>query len=361
MSNEKTSQHKQEKIEVMEDEQDRGDQEEVEREREIKHERKPIDNTPLLLPEERRMDSLAILLAAESICVATAVIGEKVYIAANELHATSHQNKIRGAIDNIYNYFKDLTNAYFKTSEYPPSRQRTFLKISSFTRLQEHIKPSLFIRKGLPEKVAAEVLRHATDRRKLHTAMKEAKSEAEAFGILYGYSTFLYHHFKKFEDSIMGIHEHSLERIKVEHTLTENQLAALHQDPVVLAEQPCGGVHAEMQILDYILKHLEEIIDEVPLAWKGTSHKMEIYIGISKLCCLNCHTVLEIANEVFREENIPIKLGFRGTHDRSFLKKRQKKKSAKTVGYVRTCFLKVMPIYAKLRLQKKAFPIKLAD
>jgi hypothetical protein len=316
----KAKRTKKEKAQKHEEEQ--STDEEIEQSKEENIERSPFDHTHELHPDERRMDSLAVMLAAQSICVATAVISGKIYIAANELHATHTESKKESAISSIYEYFNNLARNPLISHiqpNYQAYRLRNFQEIGSKSRLQQIVKPSLFIRDDLYAEVAKKVVNHTHGRVDLHSAMREAKHEAEAFGILYGHYTILYRHFKKLEDSLTHKGSAPTETEKREDSLNGNQLAALSHHSVILKRELRAGVHAEMQILAYILDNLDKIHKEnIP---------REIYIGISKLCCLNCHIVLDVANSVFEKRRIPIKLNFRGAHDRSFLKRRKEKEA----------------------------------
>lgn len=74
-----------------------------------------------------------------------------------------------------------------------------------------------------------------------------------------------------------------------------------------------GAVHAEVQMLSHILSTYAKRFKE-----KSEKEPVPIYIGISKLCCLNCRSMVEAANEIFKKENLPVTIFIRGRHDLDF-------------------------------------------
>jgi hypothetical protein len=71
-----------------------------------------------------------------------------------------------------------------------------------------------------------------------------------------------------------------------------------------------------VQLLSNIVKLLTPTLDKPAQLKKDVPQKF--YVGISKLCCLNCRVMLEVANEVFKENGIQITLETRGKHDLDF-------------------------------------------
>lgn len=73
--------------------------------------RKREDFSKKLPTYQRRMDTLSRLLASQSICVATAVINKKLYIATNELYNMSKKsNGILVSINKTFSYFRQIAN-----------------------------------------------------------------------------------------------------------------------------------------------------------------------------------------------------------------------------------------------------------
>ncbi len=99
---------------------------------------------------------------------------------------------------------------------------------------------------------------------------------------------------------------------KLENSIRDDDistnLACLFKEHEVLKIATQPGVHAEVQLLEKIVSEYE----------KGSVLPHRINVGISKLCCLNCRTMLQAANQVFFENDINITLVFQGQHDLSF-------------------------------------------
>jgi len=74
---------------------------------------------------------------------------------------------------------------------------------------------------------------------------------------------------------------------------------------IISRDETNKNVHAEMKILAYILKNVDN--------YKNIGN---IYIGLNKLCCLQCQYMLEAANEVLKEKGIF--LATRGYHGLAF-------------------------------------------
>lgn len=107
-----------------------------------------VDLTKGLFPYQRRLDALARLLASHSICVAVAVIGNRLFISANELHKNSlSNNKIMSSINSIMNYFKNLALGKIYSQI---DRKNIFQIICSHSRLKKTIgKGSIPLNKDL--------------------------------------------------------------------------------------------------------------------------------------------------------------------------------------------------------------------
>lgn len=88
--------------------------------------------------------------------------------------------------------------------------------------------------------------------------------------------------------------------------LSDDEMMALKSEHQILKEESKPGVHAESQILSYILMNRKNISDN------------EIYLGVSLLCCLSCRVLLMNANQSFKNHLISIDLNFRGQHDLHF-------------------------------------------
>jgi hypothetical protein len=293
--------------------------------------RSRVDHTQELEPPERRLDEIARLFAAESICVAVAVIDGRLYATANGLYKKSRSSgadHITSSIKSIGEYFRNLA---IRQPQDHQDRERAFLATCSPKRLTFVAKQAFSIPNDLTKDAAKAVLNYKSNGDKLHSIIASKGRNAGIFGFAYGEYTKLRKAFTKLEESIKSRGKRSKPSAHTqsssppeEETLTPEQLVAISVEVIMLNDEPQDGVHAEVQMLSYIIRNLapkylnkadnkKRKIDEEELN--------VIYIGISKLCCLNCEKMLTSANNIFEERQIPLRLDFRGTHGLNFLKK----------------------------------------
>ena len=133
-------------------------------------------------------------------------------------------------------------------------------------------------------------------------------ANAKAAGFLFAEFRNLYRDLLKLEKTIAPKQKPFDNNYKVNEELV---LSLRNANFEVLFKEPHGPIHAEVQILS----HLIEMINNHTLT---TIDQKKIYIGISKLCCLNCRVMLEKANDIFTEDKIKILLETRGRHDLDF-------------------------------------------
>lgn len=275
----------------------------------------------------RIRDAMARLLASESICVATALVEGELCITANELHSGSRENRTLRSISEIAHYFKALCGEEKPSKKY---RENVFQKICSHYRMLTLAEPkTLLIREDLPSEVAHQVLHHEDAGMGLRKTMRRKKSEASAFGLVYGACTNIDHDFSKVEESIkhakLSREGHDLsaiaaqkkEAIKPLHKEQFEALSKFKEENILRTEKNLE-VHAEMQMLSHIFS---TVIKE-RLAQKRTKNfkPQTIYIGISKLCCMRCGLMIEAANKVLEEKKLNITLKVRGGHGLHFEK-----------------------------------------
>ncbi len=164
---------------------------------------------------------------------------------------------------------------------------------------------------------------------------RQFREHAKGAGFLHAEFRKLYGDFLKVERSIQKkVSSPSASRRENDGGMTDEQIVALRQYPVILRAEPpqkepnsavavaaAAGkernaknqkpIHAEVQILS----HLMDMIRRGEFKPSGS---VVLYIGISKLCCLNCRAMLEVANDVFKDNQINITLQTRGRHDLDF-------------------------------------------
>lgn len=237
----------------------------------------------------RRLDSFARLLAGYSECVAVTLMDKKMYIAANELHP-KHKgeqggNRTYTTMVSVIEYFKKLANGENITSQ---QRRNFFCDFICTTgRFKEAARPQL------AKQIAEEVmdLRDPT----ISQIVDEHSANFDIASRMYSEFSALFQDFLKLEEALRS------DDLRFdEHKKVFGQLSADH---IISKEEK--GTHAEMQLL-------AEIIELETLS-KG---KGEIYIGISKLCCLGCRCMLEAANEELKDQDTQFLT--RGRHDLDF-------------------------------------------
>lgn len=276
--------------------------------------RERVDHTENLEPPERRWDALARMLSSESICIAISIVNKTIYIAANELHNKSQSNKINKSIKTIMNYFHKLANGEeFCLKE----RESVFKEICTLERLKRLTRQGeIFIPNSLPQEIAESVLKHdqQEERPSVYKFMYDQGRNAAAAGLAYGEWTKIYRDFSKLESSIKAKVQGYAEQYEDEDLLTQDQLVALKSPYIILKNEISpGGVHAEVQILSCIIDLIQN--EKITV---GKESPQTFYIGISKLCCLHCRTMIEATNIVLVKKNIPIILETRGHHDLDF-------------------------------------------
>ncbi|MBP6103535.1 MAG: hypothetical protein KA508_00470 [Gammaproteobacteria bacterium] len=232
--------------------------------------RNRIENKDVSLPE-RRMDSLARVLDFRGKCVAVSIVDGKLYVASNEIDRTRGIESKKD-IKKIIEYFQKCANKSEITSEY---REETFLLINSKDRFGS-VKRGMYIPDGLSQIVVKQIL--SGD----YSSTEELRRKHGAvYDYVLGEITWIYRQFLKLEQSIR------------EEELTLEQMAALRSEPVVLETETIEGVHAEVKILGHLVSSIATM---APVGTQEASKN--IYIGISKLCCLGCRTMIESANEL---------------------------------------------------------------
>lgn len=251
---------------------------------------------------QRRLDAFARLLACKSMCVAICIIDGVFNITLNELKDNSRETR-RGvvSIKYIYAYFSDLA----KDIDRGADRKKIFTEICAFQRLS-YIG---ITRSGLPIPQDTSTLltmamkeSDITTLDAFYNAYKYEREVPMAF-FIYGLFRHLYRDFCKLEKEIMN------KKIDPFRTDKDNDdkmkfMAALKRDPLIYHKESESNVHAEVQLLSKIVSNYE------PSPFNQT-----YYIGISRLCCLHCRTMIEAAN--LHSKNA-IEVITRGKHDMDF-------------------------------------------
>lgn len=247
------------------------------------------DLTKELEAAQRRWDSFAKLLAGHSECVAVTIIGEKIYITANELHP-AHKgeqggNKTYITIVAVMKYFQEIAKGIKRSAE---EREVIFCKhICTTGRFKEAAKPDL------AKSIAKEVMTFKDPT--ISEIIKKYSSDFDMASRMYSEFSVLYEDFLKLEEGLISDEPQYKELKKTFEQLSESSILSKEEK----------GTHAEMQML-------AEIIESGQL--KKMKPDQRVYIGISKLCCLGCRCMLEAANDAIKES----KFLTRGRHDIDF-------------------------------------------
>jgi hypothetical protein len=292
--------------------------------------------------DERRMDTFARLLSGRSACVSITLVGKQFYITANEFFQGTQPDRNEGykSIEAVMKYFCTLA----KEDVDEAAEQAIFRKICE-ERLKGLGTEKPVILPGMIDAIVDSVLSGKDPT--ILELMETYGESAQIAGFLQGEFRNLYRDFLKLRTSVIAKRNGVVER---EDEITQGQFEALsskrfhisiaepRQHEKVKKESRGKGkgkeeqegeeeqgkksttkqkpVHAEVQLLSNIVNLLAPSADKPAELKKDVPQKF--YVGISKLCCLNCRVMLEVANEVFKENNIQITLETRGKHDLDF-------------------------------------------
>ncbi len=264
--------------------------------------------------DQRRLDELAWLLEGTSMCAAVSVINSSFYIASNDFFSGTEkrpQNKQVDYFCKIMEYFRDLANGKIEKNNQDGRRDELIMSIC-----KAQIAIGTFGRTRVDDTVFAQVARSKVLDRPFGDSFSSethtdflTRYNREAY-LTYAYGLDVLRRIKKIEESIKKANKADFSDI------TPDELAAFksftHQDidarkSNILFSEPLKDVHAELQVLTEMIKIIVvKISGPAPLP-------DEIYIGISKRCCLNCHMMLDAANEVLKKIGVSIR--FEGAHD----------------------------------------------
>lgn len=279
------------------------------------------DQTTKLPPTKRRMDELAWVLENTSMCAAVSVINSRFYIATNEFFSHTEKRKDNQQLNivcEIMEYFKNVAiNANFNSTLRQQKRDELMRTI-----IQNQLRVASFGRITIPDNMvnaivcsdvlAGEKLPDISYDRGLREYIEKRKGQAHQ---ALGYGIEIYKRFKKIEKAIEKANNKDFSKISESQlnafkTFAHNDLDRQYSNILFLEKDEDKSVHAEAQILDQIVDFIDQKI----------ALPKEIYIGISKRCCKNCHCLLEAANEVLEQEGGYV-ITFEGAHDAEFTAK----------------------------------------
>lgn len=266
----------------------------------------------LITKNQQRLDQLAWLIEDGSMCTSISVIGGNFYISANEFSDKSRTGDTERAllvhIRLVMEYFRDIAAKDMREDEKERKRDELMRLICA-----SQINVSSFGRMSVPEKTLKDTVSSQIlfERKLPDTKLNEESRESVNRHLAMGFGLEIYRRVRKIENAIAKANggdfsEISKEQLNAFKTFSHNE--GDHTKSNILFKEPTNGVHAEMQILSQIIIMIEAK-EKLP---------KEIYIAISKRCCLDCHVMLEAANEILREKEIPVAIKYEGSHDASF-------------------------------------------
>ncbi len=263
------------------------------------------DLTTERTPSQRRLDSFAKLLAVNSECVAVSIVNGEIWIAANDLNEKSKSsNTTITSIQEIFSYFQGVANTGNIGSL--GERAKLFKMICSKSRLQKKLKAgySAFNLKDQELEEIAVLVFKSQGQSKISDIAKITGGKVGETSLVYAEFAKLYKHFIKLEEALT----------QKKAVLSEQEFSVFKSASIRILQEEASvknGVHAEVQILGSFVKSLLE-------SKLDLTEDKKIYIGISKLCCLNCRCVIEEANRIFNEKGIKTEFLSRGKHDIDF-------------------------------------------
>lgn len=263
---------------------------------------------------ERRLDQLAWLIEGPSTCAAVSCVKDKFYIAANELYIGTQgrdKNQNLAHICTVMEYFRDVANA-------DPSMEEGEKRIRRDKLIQSIVEYRIDAIGTGKIQIPAKVMEVFANTHRLEIGLEPIKDEEipitenrENAYLVFGFGLAALRRILKIESSI-----EKQKKGDLDSKITTEQLNAFRNfqyadetrdDSGILFDEMVSNVHAEMQILSRATHFIEQNV---------MASTDEAYIGISKRCCLNCHCMLDAANQVFEKPLIK----FEGAHDASFLK-----------------------------------------
>lgn len=264
--------------------------------------RRRLDLTEVTEPSNRRLDSLAKLLAtgSGSICVAVAIIDGKLVVASNEFYSKTksrESNKKKEKIELMLEFFAKVAR---DNPVLPDERKKLFLDICRGCK-SATTEPVYATKLGEEKfKILVDYVFNQSD-----PAISEFK---KIFKEQYKIAWAAYAEMRSLLQALNRVEE-GLHQQTSEPSANDQFIRACSEKYRLLQTEPKQGVHAEVQILADLVYNV--------VSKSTTDVNQEIYIGISKLCCLECRVMLEESTEPLQERYSTI-LKFRGHHDLSF-------------------------------------------
>jgi len=249
------------------------------------------DFTKNFTEEQRRLDTLCDLIGTASQCVSISIFQKKLKISSNDFHSGTLEPEANQQLNSI----KRITEYFLKISKDKKTDEKEnrdiFLEICSVKRFSIRFKMSF------SKKLATEIANKVFDKEVSDMAPAEIVrcygKDAVVAAMMFAEFEHLHNDFSKLRDF-----------------LSSQEGSQYFKDGYEILKSDVKEAHAEIQQLALVVKMVEENIEGIK-----ERAPQEIYFGLSKLCCLHCHSMLKAANEIFEKKKVPIKLVVRGWHD----------------------------------------------
>ena len=249
---------------------------------------------PKLKISERRLDSLAKILECKSMCVAVVCVNSKFLIASNEFTKnTTNDHEHLKLIIEILNYLKNVA----KKSKFSANDRDLLMQKICNARLSAIGKGNL--------KLSNTVIKEFITTHRLSLSSEPKKSECDKFveTHVFAKSSAAFADMQRIYRMILKI-ENGIKKAKVGKyiAITKEQLEAFKdfdQTQILRIERSASKVHAEMQILNQLMIN---------------NHAKPVYIGVSKLCCFDCHCVIKAVNQFYLDDGKTFQVKTRGSH-----------------------------------------------
>ena len=290
---------------------------------------------------QRRLDELAWLLEGTSMCAALSVIDSNFYIAINDFFKKTKnraENQQLEYICDVMEYFRDIANNANNANNAMLTREQEIFQRDQLmqTICKCQINVGTFGRTRVPDAVLSSVVCTQVLQGNLvdsFSSTKEArkflKDNKKYAHLSFAYGLDIFNRIKKIEGFIKTASKEvnpDFSKITQEELSVLEHLSAFKKfryfdddknNSNLLFFEEEKGVHAELQVLTRIIRAIVEAQIIAPYTTTDRSQTQppirEIYIGISKRCCLDCHIMLNAANQILAEFGILIK--FEGAHD----------------------------------------------
>jgi hypothetical protein len=265
---------------------------------------------------KRRLDSIARLIEGNSICAAIALENNSFLIATNTNFVTNSEAQGYVLINTVMSFFKEIANIsdeMYQSDAFKMPFKETFRKICresmSGLQLPTYIRDELEKDDFIDRVIKASKKANYAYSRELRDYMSQrveyGHSQA-SHGSAFHVCVALMQDFDKVRKFIRE------NKNNMDHPPTKSFIQAIRNyqttniigneklSPKVLNPGTREKMHAEMRILALIDNQL-----------KNKESRYANYIGISKLCCLDCHAMIYAVNHANYNNNIEI----RGAHN----------------------------------------------